>query len=97
VFPARGLKGEPLRNFVNDAVLQPPLDKLKRNFAVVATDLKSGEMVLFRSGDTGMGGTGLCHRARRVPAGDDQRPRVRRWRSGEPGAGARRASWAPTS
>ncbi len=47
------LKGEPLRNFVNDAVLNRPLDKLKRSFAVVATDLASGEMALFRSGDTG--------------------------------------------
>ena len=47
------LKGEPLRNYVNDAVLNRPLDKLKRGFAVVATDLGSGEMVLFRSGDTG--------------------------------------------
>lgn len=47
------LKGEPLRNYVNDAVLNRPLDKLKRSFAVVATDLGSGEMALFRSGDTG--------------------------------------------
>ena len=47
------LKGEPLRRFVNDAVLNRPLDKLKRSFAVVATDLGSGEMALFRSGDTG--------------------------------------------
>jgi NTE family protein len=47
------LKGEPLRNFINDAVLNRPLDKLKRSFAVVATDLASGEMALFRSGNTG--------------------------------------------
>jgi NTE family protein len=47
------LKGEPLRNYVNDAVLNRPLDKLKRSFAVVATDLGSGELALFRSGDTG--------------------------------------------
>ncbi len=47
------LKGEPLRRFVNDAVLNRPLDKLKCGFAVVATDLGSGEMALFRSGDTG--------------------------------------------
>ncbi len=47
------LKGEPLRRFVNDAVLSRPLDKLKRSFAVVATDLGSGEMALFRTGDTG--------------------------------------------
>ena len=47
------LKGEPLRTYVNDAVLNRPLDKLKRPFAVVATDLGSGEMALFRTGDTG--------------------------------------------
>jgi hypothetical protein len=31
-----------------------PLEKLPRSFAVVATDLKSGEATLFRSGNTGM-------------------------------------------
>ena len=30
-----------------------PVEKLKRRFAAVATDLGSGEMTLFRSGDTG--------------------------------------------
>lgn len=47
------LKGEPLRVFVNDAVLQRPVERLKRRFAAVATDLASGESVVFRSGDTG--------------------------------------------
>jgi NTE family protein len=47
------LKGDPLRNFVNDAVNQRPLDKLKRSFAVVATDFGSGEPALFRTGNTG--------------------------------------------
>jgi NTE family protein len=48
------LRGEPLRNYISDAVLNRPLEKLRRSFAVVATDLASGEMVLFRSGDTGL-------------------------------------------
>ena len=47
------LKGDPLRNYINDAVNQRPLEKLKRSFAVVATDFKSGESTLFRTGDTG--------------------------------------------
>ena len=53
--PDRGVfKGEALQNFVNRAVANRPLEKLSRNFAVVATDLKSGESLLFRTGNTGM-------------------------------------------
>ena len=53
--PDRGVfKGEALQNFVNRAVANRPLEKLPRSFAVVATDLKNGESVLFRTGNTGM-------------------------------------------
>jgi len=53
--PDRGvLKGEALQAFVNRAVGGRPLEKLGKTFAVVATDLGSGEAVVFRSGDTGM-------------------------------------------
>lgn len=53
--PDRGvLKGEALQNFVNKAVGNRLLEKLPRDFAVVATDLKSGDPVLFRTGNTGM-------------------------------------------
>jgi len=53
--PDRGvLKGEALQLFVNDAVAQRPIEALKKPFAVVATDLNSGERILFRSGNTGM-------------------------------------------
>lgn len=53
--PDRGvLKGEALQAFVNRAVGGRPLEKLGRTFAVVATDLGSGEAIVFRSGDTGM-------------------------------------------
>ncbi len=54
-FPSRGiLKGEALQDFVNRAVKQRPLERLGKPFAAVATDLKSGEMVAFRTGNTGM-------------------------------------------
>jgi NTE family protein len=53
--PDRGLlKGEALQNFVNRAVGNRPLEKLDRLVAVVATDLQSGEQVVFRTGNTGM-------------------------------------------
>jgi NTE family protein len=53
--PDRGVfKGEALQNFINRAVGNRPLEKLDRTFAVVATDLHSGEAVVFRTGNTGM-------------------------------------------
>ncbi|HXF65648.1 MAG TPA: patatin-like phospholipase family protein [Burkholderiales bacterium] len=53
--PHRGIfKGEALQDFVNRAVQYRPLEKLNRVFAVVATDLQSGEQVVFRRGNTGM-------------------------------------------
>lgn len=53
--PDRGvLKGEALQKFINRAVGNRPLEKLPRSFAVVSTDLRSGELNFFRSGDTGM-------------------------------------------
>ena len=53
--PDRGvLKGEGLQKFVNDAVANRPIEALKRPFAAVATDLHSGDAILFRSGNTGM-------------------------------------------
>lgn len=53
--PDRGVfKGEALQNFINRAVGNRPLEKLDRLFAVVATDLHSGEPVIFRTGNTGM-------------------------------------------
>ncbi len=54
-FPSRGIfKGEALQDFVNRTVRQRPLEKLAKPFAAVATELKSGEMVVFRTGNTGM-------------------------------------------
>ncbi len=53
--PNRGvIKGEALQDFINTSVKQRPLEKLNKLFAVVATDLHSGEMIVFRTGNTGM-------------------------------------------
>lgn len=48
------LKGEALQDFINQLLNKRPLEKLNRPFATVATDLASGERVVFRSGDSGM-------------------------------------------
>jgi NTE family protein len=48
------LKGEALQDFINLHLNKRPLEKLNKPFATVATDLNSGERVVFRSGDTGM-------------------------------------------
>ena len=53
--PDRGvIRGEALQNFINRAVSLRPLEKLPRRFAAVATDLQSGEAVVFRTGNAGM-------------------------------------------
>lgn len=53
--PNRGMiKGVALQDFINNAVKQLTLEKMKKVLAVVATDLRSGEMIVFRSGNTGM-------------------------------------------
>ena len=48
------LKGEALQDFINQHLNRRPLEKLNKPFATVATDLNSGERIVFRSGDTGM-------------------------------------------
>lgn len=48
------LKGEALQDFINQHLKKRPLEKLNKPFATVATDLNSGERVVFRTGDTGM-------------------------------------------
>ena len=47
------LKGEALQSYVNKAVNNAPLEKLKIPFGAVATDLKNGEPILFQRGNTG--------------------------------------------
>ncbi len=60
-WPNRGLfTGKPLQTFINQAVRQVPLEKLRRTFAVVATDLASGEKIVFRTGNTGVAVSASC-------------------------------------
>ncbi len=48
------LKGEALQSYVNKAVNNLPMEKLKIPFGAVATDLKDGKPILFQRGNTGM-------------------------------------------
>lgn len=53
--PDRGfIRGEALQNYVNKHLSNRPMDALPRRLAVVATDLRSGEMVVIRTGDVGL-------------------------------------------
>lgn len=47
------LKGEAIQNYVNRAVHGQPIEKLRMPFGAVATDLRSGQPILFRRGNTG--------------------------------------------
>jgi len=59
--PNRGLfTGKPLQDFINQAVKQQPMEKLRRTFAAVATDLASGEKIVFRTGNTGVAVSASC-------------------------------------
>ncbi|MCK6404642.1 MAG: patatin-like phospholipase family protein [Rhodocyclaceae bacterium] len=52
--PDRGvLKGDALATFINKAVSNTTIERLPKKFGAVATDLASGEPIVFRSGDTG--------------------------------------------
>lgn len=53
--PDRGfVKGEMLQNFINKALKNRNIEKLNKPFAAVATDLQTGEIAAFRSGNTGI-------------------------------------------
>jgi len=53
--PDRGvLKGEALQDFINQKVSNRSIQQMPKPLGVVATDLQSGELVLFRRGNTGM-------------------------------------------
>ncbi len=47
------IKGEKLQQLINNKVGNRPMEKLPKKFGVVATELDSGKMVVFRSGNTG--------------------------------------------
>ncbi|MCP5285604.1 MAG: patatin-like phospholipase family protein [Burkholderiaceae bacterium] len=54
-FPGRGLlRGDALARYVRDQTGGRPIERLNRPLGIVATDLDSGEAVLFRRGDTGL-------------------------------------------
>jgi len=48
------LKGEGVQNYVNRAVNNVPIEKFKLTFGAVATDLKTGQPILFRRGNAGV-------------------------------------------
>ncbi len=48
------VKGEALQDFVNRMVNGQPIERLARPFAVIATEARSGRMVVFNRGDTGV-------------------------------------------
>jgi len=47
------IKGEALERFINTHVGNKPIEGLKRRFAAVATDLQSGQPIVFQRGNTG--------------------------------------------
>ncbi len=53
VFGRGVIKGDALQAFIDQAVKQAPMEKLKRRFACVAVKLRTGEAVLLDHGDVG--------------------------------------------
>ncbi len=47
------LKGDALQSYVNKALGYRPMEKLKLKFGAVATDLQTGQPILFQRGNTG--------------------------------------------
>src|SRR5690242_16198696 len=47
------VQGRKLQDYVDGLVSQRPLERLKRPFAAVATELETGQRTVFRHGDTG--------------------------------------------
>lgn len=48
------IKGEGLQNYINKTIHDVPIEKLKKPFGAVATDLDTGQPILFRRGNTGL-------------------------------------------
>ncbi|MDO9219077.1 MAG: patatin-like phospholipase family protein [Lacisediminimonas sp.] len=48
------IKGDAIQNYINRAVNNLPLEKMKIRFAVAATDLATGAPILFERGNTGI-------------------------------------------
>jgi NTE family protein len=61
IMPDNGfVKGEKLENFINVKVKYTPIDKLKLPFYAVATNIKTGEEIVFGRGNTGMSVRASC-------------------------------------
>lgn len=55
VLPNRGfIRGNALQNFINEVVQNRQIQVLNRKLAVVATDLQTGEPMVFQNGNTGL-------------------------------------------
>lgn len=54
------IRGEKLENFINKAVRQTPLERLKIPFRAVATNLQTGEEIVFATGNTGRAVRASC-------------------------------------
>jgi len=54
------LKGERLRDYINTKTHSASMDKLKIPFYAVATDIKTGESVVFKTGNIGMAVQASC-------------------------------------
>lgn len=54
------IKGEKLHNYVNRALRDTPIDKLRTPFYAVATNIATGEQVVFGQGNTGMAVRASC-------------------------------------
>jgi NTE family protein len=48
------IKGEAIQQYVNKTIKNVPIEKLKIQFGAVATDLNSGQAILFRRGNAGI-------------------------------------------
>ncbi|MGV8891519.1 MAG: patatin-like phospholipase family protein [Burkholderiaceae bacterium] len=48
------IKGQALQNYINKTIRDVPIEKLEKSFGAVATDLNTGQPILFQRGNTGM-------------------------------------------
>ena len=61
IMPDNGfVKGERLENFINTKVKYTPIDKLKIHFYAVATNIQTGEEMVFGRGNTGKSVRASC-------------------------------------
>jgi NTE family protein len=54
------VKGERLRDFINGKLRNAPIEKLRIPFSAVATNFRTGEKIVFNSGNTGMAVQASC-------------------------------------